>query len=1144
MITIHIDGKDCVTADGLTIIDAARSHGIEIPALGYDPRVSPPSNFEAAFVEIIDGPKTLFVSATSTPAEDGMVIRTRSEALEGYRKIYLQALLRHHYGDCVAPCVLRCPAHIDIQKYIYHVHCGNFLEALAVIKDSNPLPAVCGRVCPHPCEADCRRNALDGAVNINGIKRFTADWDTFQLEPYQPACPPDTGHKIAIVGAGPAGLSAAWFLRRLGHAVTIFEMQEAAGGMLRWGIPYYRLPEKDLNAEIQSILDLGVSIRYHQKLGRDFTLESLKRDGFEAVFLGLGAQKATAMGAKGEDTKGVLSGLDFLAKLARGEKPALGNRVIVIGGGNTAMDAARSAVRLGVQEVIIAYRRTRQEMPAQPIEIEEALEEGVNIQFLTAPVSIAASGSTLQMTCVKMALGEPDKSGRRRPVPQAGSEFTITASTIISAIGQAVDGFCVGNETMIDKSGRLLADPRTLQTPVPWIFSGGDCVTGPDIAIAAIGAGKRAAAAMDEFVRTGRVTVGDDPYTCTKGKWNELPPETFKGVTPADRLEVPVLDADIRKTNFDESSRTWDQEAAMKEASRCLACGCTERYDCELRQYASDYGVVHNHLKPARYLPIDENHPIITRDPGKCILCGLCLKVCREMEGVSALSFYETNDVLTIGPNDHRPLDLTVCVSCGHCAMVCPTGALTLKPALPDVYRALKNPELTVVAQIAPAVRAAFGEQYGIKGEDVMPVLSACLKQLGFNFVFDTCWAADLTIMEEGTEFLSRLAEGGVLPQITSCCPAWVNYCEKMAPDILPHLSSCKSPQQMFGAVMKQYFAKQMKVRPELLYFVSIMPCNAKKYEAMRPEFKTGPIQDVDKVLTTWDVMTLLAEKKIDPRGMTPVPVDAFFGKVSGAGIIFGASGGVAEAALRLAAERVMGKRMESFNYESVRGLQGVKETVIALGDSRVRLAVVSGLQNAQKLIDRMRAGDAPYDLIEVMACPGGCINGSGNPAPLLKSDTEHRLDVLYRLDQEAPIRTSQDNPSVQAVYTNWLGEPDSETSHHALHTTYQRRSMRVQDIPEEIPQDLPVVDVGVCIGTNCYIKGSWKLLEGLAAELRKRGLADRCRVKARFCTGQCENGPNVVVGNKIIPVDPLDQAGAFIDAHLMPLIQTEETEK
>ncbi|MEN6469302.1 MAG: [FeFe] hydrogenase, group A [Smithella sp.] len=1144
MITINIDGKDCTTVNGLTIIDAARSNGIDIPALGYDPRVTPPSNVEAAFVEMNDGLKTRFVSATSTPVVDGMIIRTQSEALQSYRRIYLQALLRHHYGDCIAPCVSRCPAHIDIQKYIYHVNCGNFLEALAVIKDSNPLPAVCGRVCPHPCEADCRRNALDGAVNINGIKRYVADWDTFQLEPYKPVCLPDTGHQIAIIGAGPAGLSAAWFLRRMGHSVTIFEMQEAAGGMLRWGIPYYRLPEKDLDTEIQNILALGVNIFYNKKLGRDFTLESLKRDGFEAVFLGLGAQKATAMGAKGEETRGVMSGLDFLARLARGEKPALGNRVIVIGGGNTAMDAARSAVRLGVKEVIVAYRRTRQEMPAQDVEIEEAIEEGVNMQFLTAPVSIAGAGDILQMTCVRMALGEPDKSGRRRPVPQEGSEFTLTATTIISAIGQAVDGFCVGDKTLIDKGGHVVVNPQTMQTALPWVFSGGDCVTGPDIAIAAIGAGKRAAAAIHEYVCAGSVTIKDDPYTCTKGTWKDLPPDTFKDIKRAHRQEVPVLEPQARKTNFEESSATWDQETVMAEASRCIACGCTERYDCQLRNYASEYGVEYDPTQPAKPLPIDENHPIITRDAGKCILCGLCLKVCREMEGVSALSFYETNDVLTIGPNDHRPLDLTACVACGHCAMVCPTGALTLKPALPDVYRALKNPDLTVVAQIAPAVRAAFGEKYGIAGADVMPVLSACLKQLGFNFVFDTCWAADLTIMEEGTEFLSRLAEGGILPQITSCCPAWVNYCEKMAPDILPHLSSCKSPQQMFGAVMKQYFAKQLKVRPELLYFVSIMPCNAKKYESMRPEFKTDHLQDVDKVLTTWDVMTMLGEKNIDPRKITPQPVDAFFGKVSGAGIIFGASGGVAEAALRLAAERVMGKRMESFNYDGVRGLQGVKETTIALGDSQVRLAVVSGLQNAQALIDRMRAGDAPYDLIEIMACPGGCINGSGNPAPLLKSDAEHRLDVLYRLDQEAPIRASQDNPSVQDIYTNWLGKPDSETSHHALHTTYKRRSMRVQDIKEEEVASGPVVDVGVCIGTNCYIKGSWKLLEGLAAELRKRGLAERFRVKARFCTGQCEGGPNVAIGNKIISVDHLDQAGAFIDAHLMPLIPAEEAGK
>jgi NADH:ubiquinone oxidoreductase subunit E len=266
--------------------------------------------------------------------------------------------------------------------------------------------------------------------------------------------------------------------------------------------------------------------------------------------------------------------------------------------------------------------------------------------------------------------------------------------------------------------------------------------------------------------------------------------------------------------------------------------------------------------------------------------------------------------------------------------------------------------------------------------------------------------------------------------------------------------------------------------------------------------------------------------------------VDAFFGKVSGAGIIFGASGGVAEAALRLAAERVLGHRLESFRYEGVRGLEGVKETTVTLGDAKVRLAVTSGLQNAQHLIDRIRAGDAPYDLIEVMACPGGCINGSGNPTPKLEGETGRRLEVLYRLDEAAPIRTSQDNPAVRALYENWLGEPDSEASHHALHTTYRRRSMRLETPGETVLRtEQPVIDVGICIGTNCYLKGSWRLLEGLSAELRRRGLADRFRVKARFCTGQCGEGPNVVVGGGIVNrVDPND-AAAFIDAHLAPLI-------
>lgn len=1140
MVSIRIDGKDCTVREGSPIIEAARANGIDIPALGYDPRVSPPRNIETAFVEVSDARGMRFASAISTPVRDGMEIRTESDALTNYRRIYLQALLRDHYGDCAAPCVLRCPAQIDIQKYLYHAACGNFAEALEIIKESNPLPAVCGRVCPHPCEAECRRNAMDGPVNINEVKRFVAAWDRQQALPYTPECLPDSSFKAAVVGAGPAGLTAAWFLRRKGHAVVIFEMQEAAGGMLRWGIPRYRLPAEELDAEIQAVLDLGVEIHYNRKLGLDLTLDSLKRDGFDAVFVGLGAQKATPIGVKGDALPGVMSGLDFLAKLARNEKPDIGERVLVIGGGNTAMDAARSAVRLGVKDVTIVYRRTRQEMPAQAIEIEDALEEGVHIQFLTAPAGVTAEDGLLQLACTKMALGEPDQSGRRRPVPVSGSEFTLTAHTIISAIGQAVDGACVDNDVLVEKWGNIKADPATFQTPLPWVFAGGDCVTGPDIAVTAIGAGRRAAASIDQYLRTGRVEKAAESYTCVKGSWRNLPEEKFKGVAAAQRHEVPARPPDIRKHDFAEATALWDPDTAMAEASRCLLCGCTERYACDLRRYANRYGVVYDTETPAQPLLIDDNHPIITRDPGKCILCGLCLKVCREMEGVSALSFYETNNVLTIGPNDHRPLDLTACVACGHCAASCPTGALTLKPTLPKVYRALHAPELTVVAQIAPAVRAAFAAHYGLDAAAVMPILSAGLKQVGFDHVFDTCWAADLTIMEEGTELLSRLAEGSsVLPQITSCCPAWVNYCEKMAPDILPNLSSCKSPQQMFGAVMKQYFTRQLKMRPEMLYFVSIMPCNAKKYEAARHEFAPDGIPDVNAVLTTNDLITMFTEKHIDPRTIKPIPVDAFFGKVSGAGIIFGASGGVAEAALRLAAERVLGHRLESFSYEGVRGMKGVKEAKVSLGDVEVRLAVVSGLQNAQRLIDRIRIGDAPYDLIEVMACPGGCINGSGNPTPKLEGETGQRLDVLYRLDQEAPIRTSQDNPTVRAVYENWLGKPDSETSHQALHTTYRRRSMRLEAPGEDaLLREQPVIDVGICIGTNCYLKGSWRLLEGLAAEIRRRGLSDRFRVKARFCTGRCGEGPNVVVGAAIINgVSPAD-AGAFFDAHLAHLVE------
>lgn len=1135
---ITIDNKKCITKDNVTIIDAARENGIDIPSLGYDPRVSPPSNVEISVVELIEDGKSRIASATSTIVEDGMIINTRSPELESFRKIHLHSLLRNHYGDCVAPCVLRCPAHIDIQKYLYHVSNGNFTEALAVIKENNPFPSVCGRVCPHPCEDECRRNAVDTPVNINGVKRYVGDFGSYQTVEYMPVCADDTGHNVAIIGAGPAGLTCAYYLRCLGHRVTIFEKSDAAGGMLRWGIPYYRLPEATLDREIRNILSLGIDVRYNVELGSDITIQSLKREGYDAIFLGIGAQKSSRMGIPGEDLPGVVTGLDLLARLAGKEKPDLGDCVVVFGGGNTAMDAARSAIRLGVEKVIVLYRRTRAEMPAQNIEIEEAIEEGVEIKYLAIAVSIAKEGNSLSVVCKKMMLGEPDASGRRRPVPIEGSEFTILCSTIVTAIGQIVDNDCIARDDLTTMHGTILTKKDTTETSIPGVFSGGDCVSGPDIAINAIGAGKRAALEIDEFLRTGKCIPLPETYNCSKGHWKSIPAEEFRKVMPSERMEIPVVPAEIRKISFEESTHTWDEESTIKEAARCLSCGCTEQYSCRLRHFASEYKVQFDQKSPARHLPVDDNHPFIIRDPGKCILCGLCLKICREMEGSSALSLYETNNVLTIGPNDHRPLDMTVCVACGHCVTVCPTGALSFKPVLPQVYRALNDSNLTIVAQIAPAVRATIGQYYGIDAPKVMSVLSAGLKEIGFDFVFDTCWAADLTIMEEGTEFLTRIGKGGILPQITSCCPAWINYCEKTAPDILPHISSCKSPQQMFGSVMKHYFARQLRVLPEHLFFVSIMPCNAKKYEARRPEFNHDGISDIDAVLTTNEIIKMFEECRVDPKTIKPVPVDAFFGKVSGAGIIFGATGGVAEAALRLASEKITGKKMDSFTYKEVRGLTGIKETKINLGETEVRLAVVSGLKNAQHLIDRIRNGDAPYDFIEVMACPGGCINGSGNPAPKLTSDPEDRLEVLYRLDEISVIKKSQDNPTIQAIYTNWLGKPDGLISHKNLHTTYRRRSMRIQErVEESIHENLPI-DVGVCVGTSCFLRGSFHLMEGLSAELQRRGLSEQFRIKARFCTDQCSNGPSVVVGSSVVNrVDPENPA-AFIDTYLVPALE------
>ncbi|NLD98989.1 MAG: FAD-dependent oxidoreductase, partial [Fibrobacter sp.] len=433
-ITVTVDGKQIEVYDNLTILQALLQEGLHIPHLCYDIRLTRSNgNCGLCVVEVNEDSRA--VKSCQTPIRDGMRIITSNERIIAYRKIRLEQLLSDHNADCVAPCVTTCPANIDIQSYLHQVSNGNYTAALRVIKDRNPFPSACGRVCPHPCEYRCRRNLVDSPVAINHIKRFVADRDMENQSPWLPKKKPETGKKVAIVGGGPSGLSAAYYLAISGHEVTVFDKQSQPGGMMRYGIPQYRLPKETLDREIQIIRQLGVQILTEKTLGIHIRLENLQKD-YDAVYLAIGSWRATPLQIDGENLKGVWLGIQYLEEITNGTAVELGETVCVIGGGNTAIDCARTSLRKGAKHVKLVYRRTREEMPAEPYEIEEAIHEGVEMIFLTAPVKITEQSGKKELHCIRMTLGEPDRSGRRRPVPVDGSEYTISADTIIGAIGQ------------------------------------------------------------------------------------------------------------------------------------------------------------------------------------------------------------------------------------------------------------------------------------------------------------------------------------------------------------------------------------------------------------------------------------------------------------------------------------------------------------------------------------------------------------------------------------------------------------------------------------------------------------------------------------------------------------------------------------
>ena len=492
----------------------------------------------------------------------------------------------------------------------------------------------------------------------------------------------------------------------------------------------------------------------------------------------------------------------------------------------------------------------------------------------------------------------------------------------------------------------------------------------------------------------------------------------------------------IRKTVLELLLANHDKE--------CLTC--EKSGSCELQQYAEEYGIrkIRYAEKPLdEYLPIDDSSPSLVRDPNKCILCGACVRACAEFQGHAVLGFANRGSKTVVQPMNGRPLGQVDCVNCGQCAAVCPTGALTIKTDVERVWGEITNKDKTVVVQMAPATRVALGEMFGLKpGANTIGLMNAALRKIGFDKVYDTNFSADLTIMEEATEFLERLKSGQNLPLFTSCCPAWVKYLEDQHPDMLKHLSSCKSPMSMLSPVLVDLVPKQLGIERENLVVVAIMPCTAKKYECKRPELARNGHPDTDYVLTTQELGRMIKEAGINFNSLEPEDHDAPFSEYTGAGTIFGASGGVAEAAVRTAYEFATGEQLKDVDIKEMRGTSNRSKTVeLDLKGTKLVVRVVSTLKEAEKAIREIKEGKADFQMLEVMACPGGCVNGGGQPRSCDDSRIKaERAEGLYKEDSELPQRKSHMNPSIQKLYQEYLEHPGSHKAHELLHTTYANK--------------------------------------------------------------------------------------------------------
>ncbi len=670
-IKLKIDDKFYAAEEGQTILEVAREKGIHIPTLCYNEKTS---RTTSCFVCVVKDKKSgKFMPSCTATVTDGLEIEASSDEVLDMRQTALNLLLSEHTGDCEAPCTLACPAHAQVEEYVRAGREGDLLKALKIIKERVPLPLSIGRVCPRFCEKDCRRNVTDEGqpVAINDFKRLAAD---LHYSAYMEELPSLEDKKVAIIGAGPAGLSVAYFLRRNGVKSDLFDKMPKPGGMLRYGIPEYRLPKKILDKELTHFGEMGgITFHCNQKLETDISLENLEKN-YDAVAIAVGSWRSSSMRSEGEEL--AVGGIDWLEQIARkgwqGKNPG---RTIVVGGGNTAMDCVRTAVRLESESVWCYYRRTEKEMPAEQIEIDEAREEGVNFKFLSQPIRVREEKGDKVVTFLKMKLGEPDASGRRRPVPIEGSEYDVHADTVIAAIGQktkAPEGVKTnrwGDVDVDEKNCQMCAD----------IFAAGDCVSGPATVVEAVAGGRRAALGILSHFKNEEYS---DPYliNISRGHWQALNKEDLvflKEPVKRKRQKLTYIHLKERKTTFKEVTRTFTKAEIAKEGERCFECSCTAKEECKLKEYAECYGAHPETITGEKIaFEYDTRHPDIILDRGKCIKCGTCIKICKEVVNKSLLGFRDRGFKTNLTTPYGAPLPEEFCRQCGECIEACPVGAL------------------------------------------------------------------------------------------------------------------------------------------------------------------------------------------------------------------------------------------------------------------------------------------------------------------------------------------------------------------------------------------------------------------------------------------------------------------------------------